>query len=71
MTTLLKDDRDIRGLTLASGKEYSLGCGVVNRIEAYKEDGQMDYVPWFMVQAFGGWVIARVNSAHVEEVRYE
>ena len=71
MTTLLKDDRDITGLTLASGKEYSLGYGGIERIEVYEEPGQSAYVPWFKVHSFGGIVLARVNSAHVEEVRYE
>jgi len=71
MTTLLKDVREITDLILASGKEYSLGYGTIKSIEAYEELGQGNYVPWFKVRSFGGIIIARVNSAHVEEVRYK
>jgi hypothetical protein len=71
MTTLLKDDREILELILASGKKLCR-CrdGHIKHIEVYEEPGQSTYVPWFAVYAFGGYIIARVNAAHVEEVRY-
>ncbi len=71
MTTLLMDSREITCLILASGQKYSCFDGTVKRIEVYEELGQGNYVPWFAVRAFGGIVLARVNAAHVEEVRYE
>ena len=71
MTTLLKDDRDIVGLTLASGKKFRRFDGHIKRIEVYEELGWGSYVPWFAVYTFwGGHIIARVNAAHVEEVLY-
>jgi len=71
MTTLLKDDRKILGLTLASGKKLRRFNGEIKQIVVYEELGQGAYVPWFAIYGFGGFIIARVNAAHVEEVRYE
>lgn len=67
-TPIIHDERIIQS---AWGKDYGATVGRfgVTRIEPYQEDGQMAPVTWLRVWK-GDTLLARLNTAHVAEIRY-
>lgn len=70
-TEVGKDNRPIECIA-GPGEEgvyRKVGWDGVTAIKVYEEMGPMDRYPWFAVYS-GDEISARVNSVHVEIVRY-
>lgn len=70
--SLLYDKREIQSIHgTEDGMLWSWEIGKsCEKIEVYKEDGQMGSVPWFAIHKDGA-IIQRLNGAFVETVSYK
>jgi len=72
MTRMISDERTVVALWETgeeSGCDWTVGKNKVVKIEAYKETGDMGWVPWFLVTYKDGSYM-RVNAAHLLAVKY-
>lgn len=66
---MFDDDRPIQSLVFEQGEGITVGKSGVTKIEAYRECGELGYVPWFAVFR-GDVVIRRENGKFVSSVLY-